>query len=347
MLALAREYRGFAQYELAEKTSISQSQIAKMEGGLKPEVDDDLAQKLADALRFPLAFFSQDEQLLGFGSSSYFYRKQASLTAAERKRIHSTVNLLRIAIRQYIKHVEIEPSLQLPLFDIDDYGGSAAHIAMAARAAWNLPDGPIKSVSSIIERCGVLIVPCNFNTRHFDATSLRLADMPPMIFINADLPGERWRYTLSHELGHLLMHTAPHEKMENEADQFAAEFLTPSEELKPQLIGLSAWKLSELTKLKAYWKVSYGMLVMQGRLMGLLSKDQVTEFYRRNPIRGVEPYPIPREEPKNLSKIVSTICDGLNFGVSGIAALTDWPDDLIPLVLPASVVEPTRLRLVQ
>lgn len=347
MLALAREYRGISQQELCDKVGVSQSQIAKIEGGLRPDIDDELLLKLSGELGFPADFFSQNEQVLGFGSSAFFYRKQAALTASERKKIHSLVNLLRIAIRQYIKHVDIVPSLQLPLFDIEDYGGSAAHVAMAARVMWNLPDGPVRNVTSIIEKAGVIIIPCNFDTRRFDATSLRLADMPPLIFINANLPGERWRYTLCHELGHLVMHTVPHERMEEEADQFAAEFLTPAQEIKPQLIGMKAWRLSELVRLKSYWKVSFGMLVMQGKMLGLLSKEQVADFYRRNPIRGVEPHPIEREAPTNLHKIASTICDRLQFGVQGMADLTKWPSELTQLVLPAANAESYRLRLVQ
>ncbi|MBK7012326.1 MAG: ImmA/IrrE family metallo-endopeptidase [Xanthomonadales bacterium] len=45
-----------------------------------------------------------------------------------------------------------------------------------------------------------------------------------MIFINKDVPGDRWRFTLAHELAHLVMHDIPKPDMEDEADEFASEF---------------------------------------------------------------------------------------------------------------------------
>lgn len=191
MVALAREYRAMSQDDLARQVGLSQAQIAKIEAGLKPELEDAWGAKLADALQFPATFLAQDEALLGFGSSAYFYRKRATIPAPERKRIHSTVNLLRIAIKRLLPHVEIEPKRALPSWSVDDYGFNASNVARALRAHWLLPDGPIKDLTALVESAGVVVVRCSFGHKTIDATSLRLADMPPLVFMNSDVPGDR------------------------------------------------------------------------------------------------------------------------------------------------------------
>lgn len=348
MVTLAREFRGLTQQDLATQLGVGQSTIAKVEAGQRTELDEPVVERAAAVLGFPQAFFQQNEDLLSFGSSSYFYRKRATLTAVDRKRIHSIVNLQRIALRQMLKHVEVEPRRELPAFDLEDYGGSAARAAHALRDFWKLPDGPIRNLTELVEGAGVIVFRCNFESRKFDGTSLRLADMPPMVFLNADLPGDRWRYTLAHELGHLVMHTVPHEAMEDEADQFAAEFLTPEEEIKPQLMQVPRWRPREMAQLKLYWRVSMHMLVHRAKDLNVLSPEQATSAYiALAPMRQLEPVPIEQEQPMSLLKIVRAIVDDLDFSVDGLRDLVRWEDGLTRQLLPYAEKAPGRLRLVQ
>lgn len=348
MVTLAREFRELTQQALAEKIGLGQSSIAKIEGGLKNEVDHDEMARIVAALDFPPDFFQQNEELLSFGSSAYFYRKRASLTAADRKRIHSLVNLQRIALRQLLRHVDVEPRRKLPLFDLEEYGHQAERVAQALRAFWVLPDGPVRDLTEIVESAGVIIFRCAFESRKFDGTSLRLADMPPMVFLNADLPGDRWRFTLAHELGHLVMHTVPHESMEDEADAFAAEFLTPADVIKPQLVHVKRWNARELAQLKLYWRVSLHMLVKRGSDLGVISPEVARAAYiSLAPVRQQEPVPIPQETPASLQKIVRAIADDLDFGSEGLAKAVHWFRELTDLLLPSSERPQSRLRLVQ
>lgn len=348
MLILAREYKEITQRELAEKIKVAQSSIAKIEGGITTEISDELANRLVDALGFSMEFLGQQEELLSYGSSAYFYRKRATMPAADRRRIHTIVNLHRIAVRQYVKLVDIEPSRPLPQLDVEEYGQSAAKAAQAIRALWSLPDGPIRDLTALVESAGVLVIPCEFGTRLFDATSLRLSDMPPMVFINSSLPGDRWRYTLAHELAHLVLHTVPHDRMEEEADEFAAEFLTPAEEIKPQLMQVRAWTIRELAKLKLFWKVSFRMLVMRASKLGVISKDQARRIYiSLAPDRLVEAVPIEQENSASYSRVVLAIKDELQFGLDGLVSLLKWPKEVIEQLLPSLASFSPKLRLVQ
>jgi Zn-dependent peptidase ImmA (M78 family)/transcriptional regulator with XRE-family HTH domain len=350
MVTLAREYRALGQEELARQIGCKQPQIAKIEAGVKEEIDDAIGGALARALDFPIAFFQQEEALLGFGSSSYYYRKKATLPAPERKRVHSMVNLLRIGIKKVLPHIELQPKRKLPEWSLDDYGESAANAARALRAFWHLPDGPIKNLTALIESAGVIVVPCEFGTTSIDATSLRLAEMPPLIFMNKSVPGDRWRFTIAHELAHLVIHREPHDRMEEEADAFAAEFLVPVDEIKPQLTALSRVQIRDLIPLKRHWRVSIQALIFRAYEAGVIDDTQKRSLFVRMSqlnIRQVEPEMIEAENPTNLGRMLSTMTDALQFSLDEIGTLINWnrPDlsGLLP-VGPASA--PRHLRVV-
>jgi hypothetical protein len=52
--------------------------------------------------------------------------------------------------------------------------------------------------------------------------------MPHVIVLNRQQSADRMRFTLCHELGHVIMHTFPTPEMEVEADKFASCFLLPT-----------------------------------------------------------------------------------------------------------------------
>ena len=292
MVVLAREIRGITQDELARGITTSQATVARIEGGNHVDIPDERVAMIGRILDFPVEFFSIAEDLLGFGSSAYFYRKKASLSALDRKRIHGIVNVLRIDIKRMLDSVEVIPNRKLPLLEIDDYAGSASRVAQAVRSYWNLPDGPIMNLTGLIESTGSIIVPCDFGTRFMDATSLRLTEMPPLIFINMDLPGDRWRFTLAHELAHLVMHQVPHEEMELEADEFAAEFLMPAAEMRAFFSRLPKIRLADLANVKPYWKVSIAAMIERARNLKVIDDNA-----RRYLWVGLKRLGYPNEKP--------------------------------------------------
>lgn len=317
MVVLAREYRDLTQEQLSRKLFIGQGRIAKIEGGITADIPDALFDNLCKALEFPADFFLQNEDVLGFGSSAYFYRKKAKISAAERKKIHASINLLRIHLKKMLTSVDVRAKRNLPRADIDEFGGSATKAAQALRAVWGLPDGPVNNLTKLIESAGVIIVEVDFKTRFMDGTSLRLNEMPPVIFMNKDVSGDRWRFTLAHELAHLILHDIPHENMENEADEFAAELLMPERELAPQFARLGKIRLIDLSNLKSYWKCSIAALLVRATGLGFISDNQKRYLWSAISKQGwrlKEPNPIEREVPSTHQKIIDYFSTTLEYG---------------------------------
>lgn len=351
MVVLAREYRNLTQEELARLVKVSQGSISKIEGNIASDTSDDLVKRIASVLNFPVEFFHQPGERLGFGSSSFYYRKRAVMTAADRKRISGVVNLLRILVKKLLNSVELEPSRKLPFFRLDDFGDSPEHIARALRSAWSLPEGPIKNVTALVESAGVVVVPCDFGTTAMDATSLRLADMPPLIFISKSIPGDRWRFTLAHELGHLVMHDLPRETMEEEADQFAAEFLMPENEMKAQFSRYARIRIQDLANLKPYWKVSMAALLVRAGTTGNLTTAQSKGLWMQMSKAGYrmkEPQPLPVEKAENFEGLFQYYLKELGYSVDEIARLIlMYPEEFSTLGVESLAPKIRPMRAVQ
>lgn len=92
----------------------------------------------------------------------------------------------------------------------------------------------------------------------------------------------RYRFTCAHELGHLLLHVSPlpgDRQQEREADEFAAEFLTPRAEIEPLLPR--TMRISELERLSTDWGVSVESLVRRMGELRVVSDLSVRRAYQR------------------------------------------------------------------
>src|ERR1700730_1023199 len=114
--------------------------------------------------------------------------------------------------------------------DAEDYNGDVSVIAGLLRRSWGIPNGPVENLTTAIEAAGGVVLRRSFGTSKIDAMSKWAPGEPPLFFINSEIPADRCRYTLAHEIGHIVMHQVPTPDMEGEADRFAEEFLMPEKD---------------------------------------------------------------------------------------------------------------------
>jgi Zn-dependent peptidase ImmA (M78 family) len=207
-----------------------------------------------------------------------------------------------------------------------------------------------------LEDAGVIVARCDFGTRQVDALSLYAPEdeLPPLIFVNAMSPGDRVRFSLAHECGHLVLHQAtppqPEDDVEGEADRFAAELLTPRMEVRPYL---NRPTLAKLASLKPYWKVSMRSLIEQAARVGQIAERQRRYLHMQMAKAGyldVEPNPIEIEQPSMLREIVECHLEQLDYSEGELSkALRLKPDEMKahyiagrPSIRLLSVVTPSR-----
>jgi transcriptional regulator with XRE-family HTH domain len=226
MLALARESRGLTQAAFAKEIGISQAEISKFENGVKTPSDTQV-EKIAHRLHYTEAFFFLEESVRAFGSGCVYHRKRKSATDTKLANLLAIINVKRIQIKHLLKSVDSRTEHIFERLDLDEYKGDPKQVAQVLRALWYLPPGPVQNLIRAIEDAGGIVVKWDFGTTRVDALSQWLPASPPIFLVNEKIPTDRMRFTLAHEIGHIVMHRIPTENTEREADRFAPEFLMP------------------------------------------------------------------------------------------------------------------------
>jgi Zn-dependent peptidase ImmA (M78 family)/transcriptional regulator with XRE-family HTH domain len=306
LLGLRRRMLGLTQSEVADRAGMSQALYSNIEQGLRP-MTADLADNFADALDCSATFFTQSEREYGAPLSAHpMYRKRASVGQKVLDKTIAEFSVRLAHTRTFLRAVEVEPELPMPVYDVEEFGGDAAEVASNVRRAWYMPRGPVVSLVEWLERAGCIVVACDMTSSKIDAASYRVAGLPPVIFFNPELPGDRLRFTLAHELGHLVMHAFPTPNMEREADQFASAFLMPAADIRPDLAALT---LGKAAALKPVWKVSMGALIYRAADLKTITENQVDYLWRVRAQKGwnVQEPPsldIERERPTLIDALI-------------------------------------------
>jgi Zn-dependent peptidase ImmA (M78 family)/transcriptional regulator with XRE-family HTH domain len=320
MLRLARGARGLTQEEVARASGVTQALISRIENALDAPSEEVIA-ALCKALHFPREFFFQDNRALGL--PQYHYRKRAKLGARTLQKIEADTNIRRMHVERLARSFEIGHRVGVPVIDLELTQLTPQQAAQQLRGHWTIPRGPIEDLTEIVESAGIVIIPLDFGTHLLDALSFRIPGMPPLVFMNSNLPGDRYRFTLAHELAHLILHNAPmsDDKMEEEADTFAAEFLTPAIEIRPYL---SVPSLGKLGRVKGLWKVSIKSLIVNAYRLKFITPSQYrglnVNYSKAGYSRG-EPFPIDVEKPKLIMSMLDHHINNLTYTTGELSRL--------------------------
>jgi len=204
--------------------------------------------------------------------------------------------------------------LPLPRCSVQD-GYTPQHAANLLRTAWNLPDGPIPNLTNLVEKAGIVVIECPFGTRSIDGTSLWINSLPPIIFVNDALPPDRFRFTVAHELGHLIMHHIPAENMEDEANSFASELLMQELSFKVNVSQICHGRptIGKLLQLKPYWKVAVSAMIMRLYEIGRIRDSDKRSLFimlANQKMISEEPQPFEKERPRLLKAILDAAFHG-------------------------------------
>lgn len=270
MVVLAREARGISQTDLAEALSISQGNLSKIEQGIYP-VNDDLLIKISSVLSYPESFFF--EQIDKLPVNQQFHRKRKTIQKKYLTQLDSNLTIKRLHIKKLLQSVEIED--KIPRLNIEEYG-SPEVIANKLRLHWKIPNGPILNFVSILEDNGLIVI-YTTSFEKLDGMAVPDEENIPIIYLNKTAPPDRQRFTLAHELGHIVMHSnyipMVNDDVEDEADRFASEFLMPTKEFKTTMMGRKM-NVDDLAELKHYWQVSMASMLYKLSKLNLITPQK-------------------------------------------------------------------------
>ncbi|MCA8940866.1 MAG: ImmA/IrrE family metallo-endopeptidase, partial [Planctomycetes bacterium] len=159
-----------------------------------------------------------------------------------------------------------------------------------------------------------------------DGVTMRARDLPPCVFLNRNVPSDRMRASLAHELGHIIMHRVPNEDMEDEANAFASEFMVPEKTYRRQFIGRVGISLEWLALQKRYWRMSMAFLLYQASATDSITRHQATYAWKKISymgwkIREPQETDFPYEEPTVFPALLKIHSDTLGYDIETIGQL--------------------------
>ncbi len=307
----ARELSGLTQRELAEQVGVHQSTIAYIEiGRLLPS--GETLESIAKNTQVLPSFFSQ-APIEDFAMGSLAYRARKGLRAIERDEAYQ---FAKLCVEQ-ARHMAAK--LNLPPLVVPPPANDPIEAARLARLSLEVDsEKPIPNLINVLERKGFLLIALPFELQGFDAfcTWAVIDQERPIIAISSGKPGDRQRFSVAHELAHLVLHKgipAGLTILEREADQFAAEFLLPGNPMR-QIMSPN-FNLTAAARLKLRWGVSMQALVRRAHDLRIITDRHYRYLFEQISRRGWkmrEPtnLDIPVEKPRTFRKMVE-----MNYGL--------------------------------
>lgn len=278
-LQRARKAASCSLRDLAAELGVSHSTISKYEKGeLVPSSAQLLALAKTLGVRTEYFFRPMDVKLEGVE-----YRKRAATPKKLLQRINADV--LDQAER-WEELLSLYPQRPVPEFSLDTGMprsiSSAEHVEQLAvfmRSAWDLGLNPIPDMIDTLESNGFMVIVTGADDgAKFDGLAGKIGETP-VVVVSENWPGDRQRFTLAHELAHVLLEgrLASHMDEEKSCNQFAGAFLLPRDALH-QHVGdhRHAIEPRELQILKAEFGIS-----MMGVLIRSFQCEVITEYQKR------------------------------------------------------------------
>ena len=342
----ARTYCRITGEELATRIGIKKQAVSQFENSkAKPEYDTIL--RISKVLGFPLEFFFEEDLPLLEGNT-YF----RALYSSNKKDLNSQRIKTRYVAQIHgslAKYVDFRP------YNIPDFEDTSdiSRVAQQLRDYWGLAQEPVPDMVGLLERNGIIMSEFSSDSNKIDAFyqygEINGTPYRCVVLGTEKLSFARRQFSCAHELGHIVLHEKYNDleslnkedfrQRENEANQFASDFLLPAEAFLADL-QIGANKLNRYIELKRKWRVSIAAMVFRAHSLKAISDTQYQYLMRRiaqNNWRTQEPLDdvFPPKHPKALKQAVNLIL--LNDVLSGKQLLSSISS--IGETLPKKVVD--------
>jgi len=246
------------------------------------------------------------------------FRKTPHAGAREERAVQASV---LAQVERYLELEELLPGAGQPwhvpageaftITRIED----AEQAADTLRRLWKLGIDPIPSMAELLEDKGIKVIaldlPENVSGSKAFVSRPGCKDVP-VIVVNQKHNGERQRFTLAHELAHLVLRFGAMgaAQQEKAADRFAGAFLMAGS-MVTRLLGAHRTSISigELAELKKVFKVSIASLVVRCAQLGILAKTAYARLWAQikdmgwNSQPSIEPHHLPAEVPQRMERL--------------------------------------------
>ena len=296
-----RDLEGMSQHELGALLGISPQMVSAIESGRR---------SYAGSLE---VIGYRDDRFVIPAMSEPLHRQRMSTGVTARKRAKELLRLAGEIFAELSARTERAPHLRLQKYPTPQSSDEMENIATDVRSVLDHEDtGPIQNLTAAVERAGVCLVPI-FGLQGIDGLSSWVNGVPVIGLSISSVPGDRFRLTLAHELGHLLIHARYADGTEGQANQFASALLFPKADFEAAMPERP--QLRDFIALKASWGVSVAALIYRSHELEYVNDVR----YRALQIQMSKWH---RSEPGFFDPIYGTLLPRLvevNGGLSSVA----------------------------
>ena len=276
-LKQARQKAGLSMEALCKKMNneVSKQTISKYESG-KVLAGSSILIKLAEALNVDLEYFFRPF-VFDLSSIKVSFRKKSNIGNKE-------IISLKIRIQEDVERfLSIEkllgvetPPLSFSMPSKINTETQMKSIARQVREKWNLGCSPISCVKDLLMLHGIKVFEVE-GPEGFDGISGRANGNVCVIVINKSaLSIERIRFTLMHELAHLIANSNFDDQLSNHEKEklchvFASEMLLPASVLEFNFGNKSKISFPELIKMQIYFGISIDAIMYSLKGIGVIS----------------------------------------------------------------------------
>lgn len=294
-LARARKAAGLSLRETAELVGVSQTAVQKFEKGeLKPGSEHLIKLSKAYGVRTEYFFRPFEVEL-----ENVEYRKRDKTPKKLLNRIDGDV---RNQAERWFELLSLYP--EKPVLDFNlprclpnsiEDPAEIEMVAECVRSEWELGLNPIPDLIDTLESRGLNVIITDVpNDAKFDGLAATISGSP-FVVLSSEWPGDRQRFTLAHELGHLLLHgrLGPGLEEETACNRFAGAFLLPKKKVL-EVLGKKrhSFELEELALLKQEFGLSMQCILYRALDCDVIEQSffkKIFMFFSRKGWRKREP----------------------------------------------------------
>ena len=288
-ITYARVELKLSQTDLAEISGVSRVTISKIENGVLLHPSFETISALSWALKKPISFFYPSGELTLKPSTIPSYRGMKTRSKTDVLRTQFKIDDCMLLI-QYLFSLIKPRTTNLQFYDSDSITDLSPEdvegIAAYTRQQFKLGQGCIKPLTVLFENNGIICMPADLPEK-IDSVNISIpmgeGKETVLILYKQSLNYYRQRFSLAHELGHVMLHhyvdedeyVEHYDEFEKQANKFASSFLLPKEAFYSTIRDVS---LNGTLKLKNIWDVSAAAIIWRMYDISVIDKKRYEYF---------------------------------------------------------------------
>ena len=276
-LKYARKMAGLSLQNLSDLLNnlVTKQALNKYEQGAMLPTNDVLM-ALSTALQIKPEYFLKKGSI---EVADISFRKRASFSKKDEEKVIEKAKYYVERFLEIENILGVQQSFENPLekFLVSDYA-TAEEAANKLRQAWELGKSPISDLIEMLELKGIKILLIDEDEK-LDGFSFCTSEGIPVVVVNSrDKSIERLRFTIIHELAHLLLQLSEVVRndvkiVERICHRFSSCFLLPGEMLINMIGGNNRQyiEIQELMKIKEYYGISLRAIIHRLKEMKVIT----------------------------------------------------------------------------